>query len=177
MQTPQRFCMPFLELLLLSLLHTMGWVGSAGDGRGMFPILSIVFLSNQTTTTQMGKRNDGGPKTRTNFLTLSSSDHHLTALMFLWCLSVFWWQSLLDGCHRKKLHRKHTHSHINTHIHTWQRNISVNKLAGARTASSHYWFVSATLPTQDNCDDRDVTFTTIDHREHVTELNIVCLTL
>lgn len=88
-----------------------------GKGRGRLPILNIVFLYNQTTTTQTGRGKTKGQGTeysdkRPNFhrdVTLN------TTFMVSLHLSVFsfpggWRQGLMDGCQTGSSQKTHTHT-------------------------------------------------------------------
>lgn len=170
MQTPQRFCMPFYYYHYYTKWNGQGLLEK---GRGTTPIFNIVFSYNRTP--QMGQGNIKAQGAEYSDKLPNLLQVNLNSFMLLWCLSVFsfpgqQWQGLMDGCQMGTgMLQK------NTSKYKCQRNVSINKMAGATTASSHHWY--DLFPPQppsppNHCKTTAETMSPwqwLDHRERVIE--------
>lgn len=131
--------------------------GLLDKGGGTPPIFDIVFSYNRTP--QMGQVKIKAQGAEYSDKLPDLLQVNLNSFMLLWCLSVFSfpgqrWQGLMDGCQMGNgMLQK------NTSTYKCQRNVSINKMAGATTASSHHWYdlIPPQPPSPNHCKTTAVT--------------------
>lgn len=118
MQTPQRFCMPFL-LLLLSLLHTTGWAGSAGEGKEQTPDPQRCLFVQPNNYNTNGKREDKRTRDQTLGQTsYLSSRNHIPLWFCCVCPCFFPPRGWLPDRNKNFTENTHTHTHKETSVST-----------------------------------------------------------